>query len=108
MYDFDGLNLSFVSGAEKMVRRLIQIEKAVRRNPKAPDFDGLDFVMGDEQDESGAVRVGDFDDWFAEKQKVEAQNLKQYRLFKEEQAAEAQGALADGKDLQQGHFLQLL
>ncbi|CAK0872195.1 unnamed protein product [Prorocentrum cordatum] len=54
MQQFDKLDLYNVSGAEYLIRRLRQLEAAVRKNPRAPDFQGLDLVLDTAVDDTGA------------------------------------------------------
>ena len=79
-----------------MFRRLVQIEAAVRRNPKVPDFSGLDVLMSAATDESGAATTAVFTEWVADRQKDQATIAKQGRLLREEKDAERKRA-ADPK-----------
>ena len=69
----DGSNLLCM---ERAARRFIEIQSAVKRNPKHPDFMGLGFGTQTTLDESGAIRTGAYHEWLAEQQKVEG------RLYK--------------------------
>ena len=88
MLTTDQLDISNLISAELAARRLIQIEAAVRRNPKAPDFDGLDMVMATPVGPGGEVVTRDFTKWVAERQKDEGFLMKQQRLLREERAAD--------------------
>ena len=44
MLEVDQLDVSSLVSAELLVRRVFQIELAVDRNPKSPDFEGLDAI----------------------------------------------------------------
>jgi hypothetical protein len=70
---------------EMVARRVLMIQKAVRRNAKAPDFDGLDVYMSHSFDSTGGIITQAFDRHIAGVQKDEAQILKQQRLWSEEQ-----------------------
>ena len=75
------------------------IQKAVRRNPRAPDFSGLDQFMASTFDETGGVVVSGFDKYVAEEQRTTAMILKQTRLWSEEQASLVKkGGNQDGGD----------
>ena len=72
-----------------MARSLVQVERAVQRNPKAPDFTGLDVIMEGHVDTSGAAVTHTFDTWVADQQRAKAQIAKQGRLLREEWEHEA-------------------
>jgi len=84
----DQLDISNLMSAELAARRLIQIEAAVRRSPKAPDFDGLDMIMATPVGPGGEVVTRDFTKWVADRQKDEGFLMKQQRLLREERAAD--------------------
>ena len=69
-----------------MLRRLYQIELAVRKSPKNPDFDGLEFLVETAVDASGAAVLPSIAKWLADSQHKEAFTLKQMRLWAEEKA----------------------
>ena len=71
-----------------MVRRYIEIQGAVRRNPKHPDFTGLSHGTAGSLDESGGVRTTGYHDWPAEQQKIGGRRFKHAREHREEVAAE--------------------
>jgi hypothetical protein len=81
---WDQLDPSSLASAEIMVRRVHQIEMAVKRNPKQPDYEGLDAILDTAIDSSGAVVLPSISSWLAEKQRDEAFVLKQNRLWSEE------------------------
>jgi len=72
-----------VSG-EMVIRKLIQVEQAVRRNPKQPDYEGLDVITANLTDETGAIQTRAFASWVGEQQKNEAFVLKHNRAWHEE------------------------
>ena len=43
------------AGAEYLVRRLKQLESATRKNPRAPDFEGLDLILDTGVDDTGGM-----------------------------------------------------
>ncbi len=83
---FDQLDLYNVAGIEYLVRRLKQLEAATRRNPRQPDFEGLDVVLDSTIDESGALVLPGFDSWIGDQQRAEAAVLKAGRQWREENA----------------------
>ena len=72
------------------------IMRAVRRSPRAPDFEGLDMFLSNSTDTSGGVVTLDFDRYVADVQKADAAIMKQSRMMKEEQEAAAKKK-KDGK-----------
>ena len=72
-----------------MVRRIIMIETAVARNPRSPNWEGLELCFSPTLSETGAITTQVFDAWFAGVQKDHAFVLKQQRLLQEERDAEA-------------------
>ena len=69
---------------EHITRRILQILAAVRRNPNAPDFEGLDAYMRHMADGTGQLRAPKFGQHIAALMKEEAVVLKQTRLAREE------------------------
>ena len=69
------------------LRRLCQIELAVRKAPKSPDFEGLEFLVEKAVGASGAAVLPSIAKWLGETQQEEAFTLKQMRLWTEERAA---------------------
>ena len=58
----------------------------MKRNPKQPDFRGLEIMVATKLDASGGLLTGDFAKFVAEEQKAEAFTMKQQRLYAEETA----------------------
>eukprot|EP00974_Lingulodinium_polyedra_P030863 2970366-Lingulodinium_polyedra.AAC.1 len=52
---FDCLDVSNLASFELMARRALQIQRAVRRCPRHPSFDGLDVMLSSQLDESGGI-----------------------------------------------------
>ena len=69
---------------EHLSRRILQIQKAIRRSPRGPDFDGLNEYMRHSSDQHGEIAAPAFDAFVAEKQKTQATIMKQQRLQREE------------------------
>ena len=70
------------------MRRYIEIQGAVRRNPKHPDYSGLGHGTSSKVDESGAIRTGGYHEWLSEQQRIEGRQQKYAREYREEVAAE--------------------
>ena len=85
----DQYNLFHSASAEMVARRLLMIMRAVKRNPKAPDFEGLDSFLTTATDMTGGVVTLEFDKYIAELQKNDAQIMKQIRMLKEEVIAQS-------------------
>lgn len=92
----DRLNLPKLSGAEHLGRRAVQILKAIRKNPKNPDFEGLDLFLRHMEGGTATTRTPKFDKFLSETQKTEAAVSKQIRLAREEEDARRK-ALASAK-----------
>ena len=82
---YDQVDVSNLAGVEQIVRRIIQDERAVRMNPKHPDFSGLEFVLNQTTAVSGAALTTVFIRW----QRDEAAVLNNARQHHEELANEA-------------------
>ena len=90
----DRLNLPKLTAAEHLARRILQIQRAVVRNPRAPDFEALEVFGRHLPSTSQPMRSPHFDKFVTEEQKVSAFLLKQHRLFKEEVNAQRGGGKA--------------
>ena len=66
-----------------IVRRLVQIEVACKKNPKTRDYTGLEGLLESAVDGSGAAVVPKLSQWLGESQNNEAFVLKQMRLWSE-------------------------
>jgi hypothetical protein len=84
MVTFDQLDAPFLASAELCARLVLQCQAAVKKNPKQPDFRGLQMMTMSDLDASGGVLTGDFARYVAEEQKSEAFTLKQQRLYADE------------------------
>ena len=60
------------------------IQRAVKRNPRVPDFDGLECFMSNTLDVQGGLVTLEFEKHMAEIQKAEAQVMKQQRMARDE------------------------
>ena len=84
MIHFDQLNAFALSSAECVARHVLQIHRAARKNPKAPDFKGLAVMVHSKLDTGGQTHFGEFAKWTAARQKDEAFTMQQQRLYAEE------------------------
>ena len=80
----DRLNPRASAAMEHLARRCLQIQRAAQRNPRTPDFDGLEEFMRHAADSAGVAHSPGFDKHISERQKAESQILKQHRLQREE------------------------
>jgi len=83
----DGVDARHLAAGEHVARRILQIQRAVKRNPKAPDFDTLGGYTKHLQDSTGRAHAPKFEQFITEGQKTEATFLKQDRLAREEAEA---------------------
>ena len=60
------------------------IQRATRRNSKAPDFHGLEVYISHALDPSGGIITLEFEKHISEIQRGEAMVLKQSRMLREE------------------------
>ena len=74
--------------AEHVARRIVQLQRAVRRSPKTHDFEGLSEYMTHVADPSGAFDAPSLGGHVAEVSKAETVVLEQLRLQTEETEAE--------------------
>ena len=106
MATVDGLDVNNLESAEQVARRILMIERAVKKNPKNPDFSGLEHYMANSLDASGGVVAPDFDKHVASLQRDEALIMKNWRLAREEHEAELKrrnaSATKGGKDGKDG------
>ncbi|CAE8612690.1 unnamed protein product, partial [Polarella glacialis] len=84
LVSFDQVDLSNMAGGEQLVRWIIQIETAVERNPKLPDFSGLDIVTGATTSAEGKALAPKFGEWITERMKSRATIWKSQRQYNEE------------------------
>ena len=82
---FDQLNVGKLAGCESISRHVMQIHAAVKRNPRNPNFRGMEMMVSSTLDSKGGVVTGDFANWTAEQQKQQAFTMKQQRLYAEEE-----------------------
>jgi len=89
MVQFDQLDPTCLASAELLVRRVVQIELACKKNAKTPDYTGLECLLETAVDGSGAAVLPKLSKWIGDTQSQEAFVLKQMRLWSEEKATAA-------------------
>ena len=72
---------------EHTLRRMVMLEMAVSRDPKNPDWEGLDLLTTRKVTASGSVDLPKVSQWLASAQKDRMTVLKQGRLLREEEEA---------------------
>ena len=82
----DNLQAANLACIEQVVRHLIQTERAVERNPAAPDYGGLGVLTDGTVSAKGAAVTTGFDAWIAQKQMEKGKQRQQERLYREEMA----------------------
>ena len=96
-HEIDQLNCGNLAAHELLMRRMIQIEMAVSRNSKAPDFTGLSVVLSSVTDGSGAIQTRGFHKWVADKNESRARIMKSERLYHEERGIAKKKQKGEGK-----------
>ena len=94
----DGWHLLNSAVIEHVVRRMVQIERAVARNPRQPDFSGLSLITEVGIDRTGAAHASKFDEYVTERQQKHAFVLKQTRLYTEEVSKNSRSSDAGAPD----------
>ena len=102
MMMIDQVDISNLLGTEILVRRVIQIETAVSRNPASPDYTGLEVVMEQAVGVGGEAQVNTFTEWVSSKLKERAQVQKQARLYKEEFKRKSGGEASESEQKGRG------
>ena len=83
--EIDQLDVSNSVAFELLVRRLIQDETAIARNPRHPDYGGLEVVMQSPLTDKGGAQTLKFQEWVTGRLRDQANIYKQSRLWNEEQ-----------------------
>ena len=81
---YDQLDFANCAVIEHLARWLYEVESAVRRNPKVPDFTNLDGIFAAPMAEDGRMQLPTFSKWVSSPRRDEAQIMKQERLWSEE------------------------
>ena len=85
MHSWDQLDGSNLASGEQLARWMIQTETAVERNPRHPDFSGLDIVIGAPVSREGKAETRKFSEWITNRMEQRSKVWKHERLFREEQ-----------------------
>ena len=80
----DQLDPTQLVTSEFRIRRLIMIETAVERNARNPDYDGLEAMLSSSLAPSGAAVTEGFTQWLTNRQRDQAQIMKQGRMLRDE------------------------
>ena len=67
---------------------MLEIQTAVRRNPRHPQFDVMEIAVTAFVDQVGGTRASSYHEWLPEQQKGEAKRLKAVREYREEASAD--------------------
>ena len=101
----DQLDVSNLASMEHLARRLVQLETAVARNPVHPDYTGLSALADGPISSLGQARTPKFTMWVTERQKEQANIMRQQRLYAQELSDTSGGGKGgkspgkgDGKD----------
>ena len=95
---YDQVDVPALAGAEYLARRAIQVQRAVKANPKSPSFQGLEKMCDHSLDEGQGLATQDFTKHFAEISEADARIMKQQRLLRSELRSQSGGAPSAGGD----------
>ena len=84
LVSYDHLDVTNLAVGELMCRRVVQLQRAVRANPRAPDFTGLHKMIEHSMDEGGGIATQAFTAHMSSLAEADARILKQNRLLREE------------------------
>ena len=94
----DQIDLPATAGGEMLFRRAIQIQRATKACPSAPNFLGLHMLTAHSMDERGGLAVQNFTQHFSQAAEVEARIMRQNRLLRAEMSGTAPAYDDDGSD----------
>ena len=83
--------------AECLTRESLRLDAAAYRDPRQPDWDGLEVMVSSCMNSCGSLETPAFSSWVASTQKDQAVMMKQNRLLREEKVAESNRRKKDGK-----------
>ncbi|CAK0792572.1 unnamed protein product [Prorocentrum cordatum] len=95
---YDLVDPSNLASLELLGRRVLQIQRAVKRCPRHLSFEGLDLTLISSLDESRGVATSKFDAFVAKEQKAQGIILKEERMYRVEQVSEAKKYERQGDD----------
>jgi len=93
----DQLDPTQIVAPECTTRELLRLEVAVNRNPRQPDWEGLEAMVCSPMTTLGAVQTPAFTAWVAATQKDQAVFMKQSRLLRDEKVLDARRRGDKGK-----------
>ncbi|CAE8613278.1 unnamed protein product, partial [Polarella glacialis] len=99
---YDQIDVGNLASFELIVRRILEIQTAIRRNPQHPIFDGLDQSALGSVDEVGGARAVSYGHWLGEQQKAEAKLMRGQREYREEQISDRKGRSGPGGEAKGG------
>ena len=85
MHHFDQIDGSSLAIGEQLARWMIQTETAVERNPRFPDFSGLDVLVGAPISAEGRAEAKKMSEWISNRMEQRSKIWKGERLYREEQ-----------------------
>ena len=85
LWTYDLTNVPNLAAGEQLTRWLIQTELATERNPRHPDFTGLDIATGTVIHKSGRANAGKYHTWLTGRLQEQGTLWKQDRLYRQEQ-----------------------
>jgi hypothetical protein len=88
---WDQVDIPNLAGGEYLCRRAVQIQRAVRVNPRSPSFVGLHKMTEHSLDEAGGLATADFTQHFATVAEADARIMKQNRLLRSELQSQPSG-----------------
>ena len=99
LWTYDLTNVPNLAAGEQLTRWLIQTELATERNPRHPDFTGLDIATGTVIHKSGRANAGKYHTWLTGRLQEQGTLWKQDRLYRQEQTRlRGKGGGAGGGD----------
>ncbi|CAK0791021.1 unnamed protein product [Prorocentrum cordatum] len=95
---YDLVDPSNLASLELLGRRVLQIQRAVKRCPRHLSFEGLDLTPISSLDESRGVATSKFDAFVAKGQEAQGIILKEEQMYRVEQVSEAKKYERQGDD----------
>ncbi|CAK0795784.1 unnamed protein product, partial [Prorocentrum cordatum] len=100
--EHDQVDVTNLARAELIARRIAQMQRAIRRNPKHPDYSSLEGTSASALDETGGAANRKFDERVAQEQKTKVVTTKNTRVYTEERDAEDKRPLYPASILEAG------
>ena len=85
LIEYDQIDPTCLGGVELLVRRIYQLEIAVDRNPKHPEFDGLEAPVETSTKSTGSATLPTLANWFCVLRNSRALVLGQMSLWSDKQ-----------------------